>query len=70
MVDGPKFTKEQRDQIAARQELIQFYRRTVDLLSSEQALFISHLLTSLGLDPEKQYSIGEDGVLIEADPDG
>lgn len=64
-------TREESDELASRTNLISFYRRTVSLLESEKNLFISHLLTSKGLDPEKQYAIDPETLEInEVSPDG
>ncbi len=66
-------TPEERAELAARSSLITMYRRTADLLESENRLYIRHLLTARDLDPSKQYSIDNQSgeiTLIEAEQEG
>ena len=48
---------EERAELDARSSLIAMHQRTATLLESERRLFVRHLLTSKGLDPEKQYQL-------------
>ena len=59
-------TKEELNELDARNNLIAVHSRTAALLESEKNLFITHLLMNKGLDPEKKYEINpEDGTLSE-----
>lgn len=62
-------SSEERAELDTRRQLVAHHTRTAQLLQSELNLFLSHLLTSKGLDPAKQYTIAEDGALTEIEPE-
>jgi hypothetical protein len=65
MDENTKVTSEESAELARRNQLIAFYRTTVQLLESENNLFVRHLLESKGLDPAKQYELNSDGEFAE-----
>lgn len=65
--DKKQLTEEETAELNARNSVLAFHQRTLDLLNSEYRLFLNHLLTSKGLDPAKKWEIDKEGTFIEVE---